>query len=551
MEKTEAARESGLPAWSWLPAVFVASASVMAIELSLTRLFSSMLWYHFVFMAVSLTVFGLAIGGLVVYRSTRVRALGARLLTLGGGAVLLMMVLFDTIPLAAAWPLYLLFSLPPFIILGAFQSLAFKAHERPGRLYFADLLGAALGSGLAIAVFRFVPLPAFMAIISATLTIVGTGFALFSGADGRRRSLVLGGTIVILIGTTLALGLWEAQPISRRGSDKQMYQALSEFGGKTLWTRWNEMSRVDVVDIDAPSHMYIFTDGGAASEMYRFNGNLSSVAPLKEDNGFFPLANGANQKVAIVGAGGGKDVLISLLAGANDVTAIEINRGVLEAMSRFKNYNGNLYGRPDVNVVAGDGRRFLENTDERFDAIYLPLVMTQAADSIGLGLVENYTFTREAFRTYLQKLEPDGRLILKLHDQLDLTKALLTAVQVLAEKTSEAEATRHLYVLNGRGHEGVMYPVLVIEKTALSVKACDALLKKAADAGFDSLYFPHHLEQFLPGLSTGKVTTAMAIATAPINIRPVTDNQPFFYNYDRGIPRILMLLLLIVAAGAT
>lgn len=451
MEKAERAETSGMPDMYWLPAVFLASASVMAIELALTRLFSALLWYHFVFIAVSLTIFGLALGGLLIYRSARIRSFGPLLLTLAGGAVILMVVAFNVLPLAKVWPLYLLFSLPALVIIGAFQSLAFKVHDRPGRLYFADLLGAALGAGLSLAAIRYIPVPSFVAAVAVVLTAAGTGLGLIAKGAGLRRNLALGCAVAVMLGGTLAMGFWEAQPSSQLGSTKQMAVAVSN-GGRILWTRWNEMSRVDVVDLQQPSSRFIFTDGGAVSEMYRFGGNLDSVSALKQDNGFFPLTNGTHGKVAIVGAGGGKDVLISLLAGASEVTAIEINRGVLDAMRRFKDYNGDLYDRPDVRLVAGDGRRYLENTTQRFDAIYLPLVMTQAADGIGLGLVENYTFTREAFRTYLRKLTPDGRLILKLHDPMDLAKAVLTAVQVLAEKTNEAEATRHLYILNGRGH---------------------------------------------------------------------------------------------------
>ena len=97
--------------------------------------------------------------------------------------------------------------------------------------------------------------------------------------------------------------------------------------------------------------------------MYRFDGDLRTIGDLRRDNGYFPLANGAHDRVAIIGAGGGKDVLVSLLAGAKRITAIEINRGVVEAMRRYQDYNGALYDRSDVQLVTGDGRRYLENTE--------------------------------------------------------------------------------------------------------------------------------------------------------------------------------------------
>ncbi|MGE5552150.1 MAG: hypothetical protein ACM3ZC_16725 [Bacteroidota bacterium] len=544
------ASSNKIPGPLWLLSTFVASAAVMAVELLLTRLFSAVLWYHFVFAALSMTIFGLALGGWLMHRWAAARSHGALWLIAGGGGVVLMMTAISALPLAGFWPLYLLFSLPPFIFIGAFQSLAFMSYDQPGKLYFADLLGAALAAGGTILALRNVPLPVLAAFIAGVLVILGTALGFSQKTAGRVRLLVYGGGTLAFLTVALAAGLWSPRPGSRGAATKPLYDALANRGGRVVWSRWNEMSRVDVVDLGEPEVKYIYMDGGAVSQMFRFDGDLGKVSDLKGDNGYFPLSEGRRAKVAVIGAGGGKDVLVALLAGAKQITAIEINPGVVEAMRSFREFNGALYERPDVRLVVGDGRHFLEQSQERFDVVYLPLVMTQAADGIGLGLVENYAFTKEAFKLYLDRLSPGGRLVLKLHDMLDLNKALFTALQVLGKDSSEAEVMKNIYILNSRGHSGVMYPVLVVQKTPLSASASRFLLQQAQRSGFMPLYFPYGYERNLAALTSGRLTTGQLIRTAGPNLQPASDDRPFFYNYNRGLPGVLRALLFLVALGA-
>lgn len=542
MRRTEASGENRSSGLQWLVGVFVSSAAVMSFELALTRLFSATLNYHFVFVAVSLTIFGLAVGGLVIHRVPQARSLGSALLSMSGAGIILVLLTLTLLPLGRMWPAYLLFTLPPFIALGAFQAMAFTSHSHPGRLYAADLTGAALSAGATLLALRRVDLPVLLLIIAGILILGGIVPGIFMRGTCRRNRLALSAAALAFFSVVFVTGLWQIPP-GAGSAGKPIHETLARKNARVIWSRWNESSRVDVVDLGIPEARFIYTDGSSVSQMFRFDGNLKTVAALKKDSGFFPLANGAHGKVAIIGSGGGKDVLISMLAGSKSITALEIDRGVVEAMERFRSYNGGLYEKPGVRAVTGDGRHYMEGTRERFDAIYLPLVMTQSADSFGMGLAENYAFTREAFRTYLERLSPNGQLILKLHGPIDLVKSVLTAVQVMSGGSSEAEAGRHLYILNGQGHGDVMYPVLVIRKQPLGRDESSALLEKARQEGFTPLFFPHVLDGFLPGLISGRMTADRVIRDYPFNVEPVSDDRPFFYNYERGIPKTLGLLL--------
>src|SRR4249920_737463 len=58
------ARRAGLPVYSGL---FFTTLSTLMYEVLLTRIFSVTMWYHFAFVAISVAMFGMTVGALVVY----------------------------------------------------------------------------------------------------------------------------------------------------------------------------------------------------------------------------------------------------------------------------------------------------------------------------------------------------------------------------------------------------------------------------------------------------------------------------------------------------
>src|SRR6185369_8672704 len=56
-----------MPHWSRLLAVALVSATLLMIELALTRIFSVVMYYHFAFLAISIALFGLSASGVFTY----------------------------------------------------------------------------------------------------------------------------------------------------------------------------------------------------------------------------------------------------------------------------------------------------------------------------------------------------------------------------------------------------------------------------------------------------------------------------------------------------
>jgi len=93
--------------------------------------------------------------------------------------------------------------------------------------------------------------------------------------------------------------------------------------------------------------MVLFIDSTAGTGMYRFDGNPSHLdgSDLSIFPGYFPLKlmpAKEKEKVLIIGSGGGREVLISLLGGAKEITAVEVNRDLVNLMKNYADFNGGI-----------------------------------------------------------------------------------------------------------------------------------------------------------------------------------------------------------------
>ena len=115
------------------------------------------------------------------------------------------------------------------------------------------------------------------------------------------------------------------------------------------------------------------------------------------------------RRVLILGAGSGNDVAAALKAGAEHVTAVEIDPAIAALGSR---HPAAPYKDPRVRLVINDGRAFLRQTREQYDLIVFALTDSLVKVSAMAQLrLENYLFTVEAARRAWQRLSSDGDLV--------------------------------------------------------------------------------------------------------------------------------------------
>lgn len=126
---------------------FGISFVLFVYEVFLSRFFSAILAYNFVFIAISLATLGAGFGGYVAYRSG-VAIYRACYLWLGMFAFAMLSAVFMMyiLPFRGMW-FYTVAAFPPFLIGGALIAAILQANYRQLHVvYFSDLVGAGLGA---------------------------------------------------------------------------------------------------------------------------------------------------------------------------------------------------------------------------------------------------------------------------------------------------------------------------------------------------------------------------------------------------------------------
>jgi hypothetical protein len=130
-------------------------------------------------------------------------------------------------------------------------------------------------------------------------------------------------------------------------------------------------------------------------------------------------------RLAIVGAGGGRQVRMAERLGGRKIVAIEIEPAVFEAVrgkGHLLNAFNRVYEHPDVTPIAREARGYFESTSDKFDLIYLPSVGGYPQMMIEPG---NLIRTVQAYRTLRDRLTDTGTLAIWYPRGLD-PKGVLT-----------------------------------------------------------------------------------------------------------------------------
>jgi predicted membrane-bound spermidine synthase len=544
-----------------IPVLGLVSAAGLVLEITLTRLFSLYFQYHFAFLAVSLAVLGLSLGA----AWERFRKPGrtptektiAELLVWISLSLLLTALGFSWFPSAASIAPRAAFALIPFFVIGRFMAVSFACFaSASGLLYAADLIGAAagvVGALWLLGVWSAFSVALLLGVVTGALAVI---FTYANPAARQARRYAIGTPLVlvagiVMLGANLASGAFDfdVARLTDPPRDKTMLAILGDPAQKAriVHTEWSPFARVDVVETADPNAKYIFTDGGAGSYMLRYTGAVSDE--LKNSIEFLPFTFGPVQRTLILGAGGGKDIVMALQADAQDITAVEVNPAVVAATRAFADYNGNILDLPQVELVVGDARTFAERTSEQYDLIYLNLVYTQAADVASQALVENYIFTQEAFKTYLERLKPSGRLAVISHNALEGSRASLTALQALEDSgVPMSKALDHIMLWMYPAPDATLRTsLLLVGKEPLSRETIQIVGAGAKQQGMESLFVPGEYETLFSPLRKGTRLDTYVQADADYNLGPTGDDRPYFFNLDPGLPPAISTALLVAA----
>lgn len=538
---TLVSKTTAIPEKTLLAGLALTSFAALLLELALTRLFSVVLFYHFAFLAISIALLGLGAGGVFAYlfkknlSSYATRTLASRLCMANSLVIVVVLEIVLHVPVSLdvtgknflrLTALYLAAAVP-FFLTGLLFSVVFaRESSRIPRLYGADLCGGALACLAVVPLLNWLGGPNAILFAGFALGIAAVVWA--HSSNTRRNAALLACALAVLI----------AANYSGRLIDVVYAKGMFRDPAWVEFARWNALSRVEVdrqgqakaIVIDADASTYIMNADVSQWHQTEWERDLMSAPPA--------LANvlRPHGDFAIIGPGGGVDVLRAVANGSPSVTGIEINPIIATTImrERYADYAQHLYERPEVHIHVTDGRSYLRATSERFDIVQMTLVDTWASTAAGaFALSENNLYTVEAFQEYFQHLKPDGIIAITRWEFRHPREALrVVAVGMEAlHRLGVPNPARHFIVasLGSLDEDGI--PVVVLAKKTPFTEAEETAVEEHCErySDLDPIYVPSE-----PGknpfadLIASNDPSAFARSYA-YNVAPVNDNAPFFF----------------------
>jgi len=534
--------------------IALCSFAALLLELALTRLFSVVLFYHFAFLAISIALLGLGAGGVFAHlRKNQLarfetRALVSRLCSINALIVPVVLVIVLRIPVSLdiskanflrLTAIYLA-SAVPFFITGLEFSIVFaREAQHVSPLYAADLAGGALACLAIVPLLNWLGGPNTVFFTGVCMALAGTIWAV----DSRARKSAAGRALFVLLLITLNYSGKLFDIVYAKGGFRD--SAWVEFA------RWNAISRVEVdtqgkgkaIVIDADASTYLM-NVDPKHWQGPWETNLMSAPPA--------LANVLRPRgdYAIIGPGGGVDVLRAVGNGSPSVTGIEINPIIANTImgERYADYTFHLYQQPEVHIHVTDGRSFVRNAKQQFDVVQMTLVDTWASTAAGaFALSENSLYTVEAFREYFEHLKPDGMIAItrwEFQQPREALRVVSVAMQALHEMGVANPAGNFIVVSEGHLDADGIPVVVLAKRTAFTAEEMRRVQDHiAVHPRLFLLYAPPNPALIVVSrpeehYSAGADSFTQLIqsndpkyfaARYPYDVSPVTDNAPFFF----------------------
>lgn len=556
--------------------------STLLLELTLTRIYSFILWYHFAFMSVSLALFGLSAGGVLHYLYPKFvegeswpRQI-ARLNTIFGVSIAFLLVALlsvkwipEVTPTGMAQLAILYFmSSVPFFFSGLSTSVVLKRQvSRVNTVYFVDLFGAALGCIVLIPILDIlggIHAAMLLAVIAAS---GGVFYGLIDGPKAARTPIIAVASLAVVFMGNLLFGFLDVRYVKG-------YNVAQIFPEPPIYEGWNSFSRVAVYhwndetyrdfSLDPlrenpetqllaqqreqyiswgrsdryvgeyPKQLNMHIDGMAGTMINRWDGDPASVPHLKYEItsvGYY-LKDGQDFDALIIGPGGGNDVMTALHYGAKHITAVELNPLIKHITTEVVNdFTSDMNNRPNVDYHVDEGRSFIRRSDDTYDIIQASLIDTWAATAAGAyTLSENTLYTVEAFEDYLAHLKDDGIVAMARYifspprQSLRVANLAMTAL----EQAGKENPSQHIMIFKVKDVANIL-----VKKSPFTEAEITDMERRTQEIGFEIVYTPRtHNNLAFFNVIAGPDRQAY-IEEYPFDISASYDDRPFFFNMVR------------------
>lgn len=543
---------------AFLLGLFFITGATLMLEVLNTRLLSVVTWYHLSFFAVSMAMFGMAAGALQVYlqprRFTTANALDNLFrysIYFGASAILChLAVIYTPLDISEGWSaagvakmaLITVAVAIPFFFSGVVVTVALtQVKGNSGLIYAVDLVGAAVGS------IACLPLLNALDITSATFVVAAIalfGVFLFQLARGGARPLLwtAAGAAVIaaaIVNHSSSQGFRVFYP---KGNPISYEQDTIEF-----WTIHGQVLVFPYVEagpffwgpgegapvIEGMQGQAMVIDGEAGTALTQWDGDRSNLDWPRFDVTSLPYHLRPGGSAAVIGVGGGRDVLTALWAGSSRITAIEINEAALRVLREDRRDFVRLYEQEEVEFVHDEARSYLTRANKRYDLIQMSLIDTWAATGAGaFTLSENGLYTVEGWQVFLDHLEPNGLLSVSRWYSLDAlseTNRLISLAAMSLLRRGIERPADHIALVSR-----LSVATLLVSPEPLAPADIDTIGRVAEEYGFTIHHSPwqQSSELLIRNLLAAADERQLLAATEHeyLDFTPPTDSRPYFFN---------------------
>lgn len=511
--------------------------ATMLLELMLTRLFSVTAGYHFAFMIVSMTMFGMTLGAMVALavvsnetsKACKSLRLNCLALAISIPASYFIQV-YANEPLLKAGPFvwiavtFIISSLP-FYFSGVVISLCLTRFSEVGKLYCVDLIGAGLSCLLLVGGLTLLDGQAMIIISGVCAALAACAFSTFKS---ERASVVP--SLIVTAATLMLFSVPSPTPMLNTNAPIE-------------YVKWSPVGRVVASPVEGPAvtwakvkqspdvppflQKWLFIDFGAATVITSAAASKDQLEPMKLDVTALGNILRPQRSLFVIGVGGGRDILTGLLFGQKRIDGIEINPAIVGMLrDKYAEFVGHLAQKDGINIVNDEARNWLARTNKTYALIQCSLVDTWSASASGaFMLTENTLYTKEAFELYLKHLEKDGVLsFLRWGDQREYGQLLrlLSLAKGALNSSGVTNVGDHIMLIAAPYREGNHnIGNLFVSPTPFSDADCHKIADICKEREYTALWIPRlaKLEPFAKAIED------------PNWLDPSmpTDDRPFFF----------------------
>ncbi|MHC4943037.1 MAG: spermidine synthase family protein [Planctomycetota bacterium] len=555
-------------------AFFLLCLSTLMFEILLTRILSVTMWYHFAFVAISLALFGMTAGAMAVYllpnffrkeRAAYHLGLAAFLFCLTMTASLLIHLNLQvktwsfeqdsgTIKDLLVMALTFIVMAVPFLFSGVAVCIALTRFPRQiSRLYATDLAGAAFGCWLIIPVIDLFGGPGSVLAVSCLAGLSALLFLLDFSKTKLRYFALASCLLFAGIATVAAVMNASNKPLLRLGWIKGHEVKAPEY------EKWNSFSRIAIFEEEERKGQKLMAwglspaykeeesvrqrrmniDASAGTVLTGYSGKASELEHLKHDLTNLVHYIREDAQVLIIGMGAGRDILSALAFGQKEVVAVDINEEIIHAVTGpYGEFSGHLDRQLGVTIVKDEARSYIARQERKFDIIQSSLIDTWAATAQGaFTLTENSLYTVEAWKTFLDRLNPEGVLTFSrwyiAENPAETYRLLSLAVQSLKE--CGVTETRNNIIIAKSVPPRVDYGIctVLVSRDPFSKQDIAKVKEACSRMHFDVVLTPEEaLNDTFARIADGKDLERL-YGEYLLDISPPVDDRPFFFHMTR------------------